>query len=501
MSGSGAGLDPQRIPRCRAPESPAPHRDPLPGGADAMRWERHYVAAVVGNDLVVLVVAVVVGHLLGYGTTVPRLGEVSPLVGIAAAVLVLISLLAFRAWEPRILGKGSEEFSRLIRGFVIGAVAIGLVGLATESLAARPWAFGLIPAAALLAALGRFALRKNLHRLRGLGRCTLPVLAVGDAEALVDLIARTRRDPSQGWVVTGVCTQTGTGTGGTDDVLGVPVVGDLDSVTTAVALGRHRIVAVVPTPGWTPVRLRHLAWNLEDTGAELVVDPGLMEVAGPRLHVQPVDGLPLLRLTKPTFNGVSWLIKHLVDRVGALLLIVLTLPVLVAAAIAVKLDGGPVLFRQQRVGRHGREFAMLKFRSMVVDAESRLTELTDTHDGAGLLFKLREDPRVTRAGRVLRRYSVDELPQLFNVLAGRMSLVGPRPPLPSEVARYERDAARKLLVKPGLTGLWQVSGRSDLSWEESVRLDLRYVENWNLALDALILWKTLGAVTKGAGAY
>jgi exopolysaccharide biosynthesis polyprenyl glycosylphosphotransferase len=284
-------------------------------------------------------------------------------------------------------------------------------------------------------------------------------------------------------------------------VLGVPVVGDLDGVAEAARAGDHRVVAVCPTPGWTSRRLHQLAWNLEDVTAELVVDPGLMEVAGPRLHVDPVDGLPLLRLTRPTFTGVPWVAKHVVDRLGSALLLILVAPLMLGLAIAIKLDGGPVFFRQTRVGRHGREFTMLKFRSMVVDAEQRLADLLAANEGAGPLFKMKQDPRITRAGAFLRRYSLDELPQLVNVLTGAMSLVGPRPPLPTEVATYGRDAQRRLLVKPGLTGLWQISGRSDLSWDESVRLDLRYVENWNLALDALILWRTLGAVMASRGAY
>jgi exopolysaccharide biosynthesis polyprenyl glycosylphosphotransferase len=224
-------------------------------------------------------------------------------------------------------------------------------------------------------------------------------------------------------------------------------------------------------------------------------------VAGPRLHVDPVDGLPLLRLTRPAFTGVPWVAKHIMDRLGSALLLVLAAPLLLAIAVAVKIDGGPVFFRQTRVGRHGREFSMLKFRSMVVDAEQRLADLVTDDEGAGPLFKMKRDPRVTRVGALLRRFSLDELPQLVNVLGGAMSLVGPRPPLPREVATYGREASRRLMVKPGLTGLWQISGRSDLSWEQSVRLDLRYVENWNLALDALILWRTFGAVVSSRGAY
>jgi len=464
------------------------------------RWESNYVLAVVVTDVVAVCIAVVLGYVLGLGNYVPQFG-VSPGVGIISGVLMIGALLASRAWDPGVLGQGSEEFSRLIRAVVTSAVVLGLLGLAFTATAARPWVFGLIPLGGLIAAVFRLILRKRIHLLRDQGGCVLPVLAVGPTDAVVDLIDRTRRDMRRGWVVSGICTPTGTAPDGSDEVLGVPVLGDLDSVADVARSGQHRVVAVCPTPGWSPKRMHQLAWSLEDVAAELVVDPGLMEMAGPRLHVDPVDGFPLLRLTRPTFTGVPWVVKHVVDRLGSALLLLLTSPLFLVLAIGVKLDGGPVFFRQTRVGRHGREFSMLKFRSMIVDADRRTAELATLNEGAGPLFKVRRDPRVTRFGGFLRRYSLDELPQLINVLTGRMSLVGPRPPLPREVAVYGREAQRRLLVKPGLTGLWQISGRSDLSWEQSIRLDLRYVENWSLALDALILGKTFGAVVNSRGAY
>ncbi len=458
------------------------------------------MVAVVITDVLAVCSVVLLGYLLGLGSYVPQFG-VSPGVGLIAGVFMVGGLLASRSWDPGVLGQGSEEFSRLIRAVVISAVALGLLGLAFTATAARPWVFGLIPLGGLLACLFRMMLRRRVHRLRGQGRCVLPVLAVGPADAVVDLIHRTRRDQRRGWVVSGICTPTGAAPDGTDSIMDIPVLGDLDSVADAARSGGHRVVAVCPTPGYSSKRLHQLAWSLEDVAAELVVDPGIMEVAGPRLHVDPVDGFPLLRLTRPTFTGVPWLVKHAVDRLGSALLLLMAAPLFVILAIGVKLDGGPVFFRQIRVGRHGREFSMLKFRSMVVDAEKRAAELAALNEGAGPLFKMKRDPRVTRFGAFLRRYSLDELPQLINVLTGGMSLVGPRPPLPKEVAVYGRDAQRRLLVRPGLTGLWQISGRSDLSWEQSIRLDLRYVENWNLALDALILWKTFGAVVNSRGAY
>jgi exopolysaccharide biosynthesis polyprenyl glycosylphosphotransferase len=190
------------------------------------------------------------------------------------------------------------------------------------------------------------------------------------------------------------------------------------------------------------------------------------------------------------------------DRTLALLLLVLICPLLLVVAAAVKCTSrGPVFFKQHRVGRGQREFLLWKFRTMTADAEAQRARLEALNEHDGPLFKMRSDPRVTPVGRLLRRWSIDELPQLLNVVRGDMSLVGPRPPLPSEVAGYSTDVRRRLLVKPGVTGLWQVSGRSDLSWEETVRLDLHYVENWSVAFDFLILWKTLGAVFRGRGAY
>jgi exopolysaccharide biosynthesis polyprenyl glycosylphosphotransferase len=234
----------------------------------------------------------------------------------------------------------------------------------------------------------------------------------------------------------------------------------------------------------------------------MVVAPVLMEVAGPRLHVSGVLGMPLLRVSAPAFTGGRRIVKEVFDRVGSAIMLTLLLPLLIAVSVGIVLDDrGPVFYRQRRVGRGGESFNMWKFRTMVKDADRRRSDLVECNDGAGPLFKMRKDPRVTRLGMLLRRYSLDELPQLFNVLAGRMSLVGPRPPLPEETATYGPDVRRRLLVKPGLTGLWQVSGRSDLSWAEAIRLDLRYVEDWSLALDAAILWKTLRAVVSGSGAY
>jgi len=250
-------------------------------------------------------------------------------------------------------------------------------------------------------------------------------------------------------------------------------------------------------------QVRRLSWQLEGSDIDVLVAPAITDIAGPRIHIRPVAGLPLLHVEQPEFTGARRIVKGSFDRLAAALALLLLLPLLVCIGVAIRLtSSGPALFRQRRVGRGNSEFTIYKFRTMRADAEQRLADVAAANGSAdGLLFKMKHDPRVTPIGAVLRRYSADELPQLINVVIGDMSLVGPRPPLPSEVARYEDDVQRRLLVKPGVTGLWQVSGRSDLAWEEAVRLDLDYVENWSLPLDLAILWRTGAAVLASRGAY
>lgn len=469
-----------------------------PGSAPVSRplWERRFARMVAASDVGAIAAALSLGMWIGFGDS-PETPHLSRWMSLIIAVGFVTALIASRAWEPKVLGSGSEEYVRLLRAVLNSAVTLGLVGLAFRVDSVRGWVFLIMPLAGVLALAGRYLVRKPLHRRRARGDYLHQVLAIGSEDFIRDLHDRTRRDPHHGWTVTAACTPTGAG----DAVHGVPVVGDLDAASSAALSGQFGVVAVAAADGWTPRRLHQLSWELEGWGADLVVHPGLMEVSGPRLHVAPVDGLPLLRLTEPTFTGIPRLVKTAMDVVGAALTLLILAPLLAMIYILVRLDGGPGLFRQTRVGKDGQTFPMLKFRTMVVDAERLREQLMPVNDGSGPLFKMRNDPRVTPIGSLLRRYSLDELPQLLNVLVGSMSLVGPRPPLPEEVSRYTRDAHRKLLVKPGLTGLWQISGRSDLTWNESVRLDLRYVENWTLALDLLIMWKTFKAVISGEGAY
>jgi len=463
-------------------------------------WEPRYRRAVITSDVFsTLFSVIVVGGLVGGHTGMS--GAKIAVLGAITTIVVLGSLGLSRVWNVQVLGQGAEEFGRLGRGLFAADVALGLAGLAFSVDTMRLWVFLVIPAIALLGYPMRWSLRKFLHRARSDGRCLLPVLAAGSPDTLRDLIKRTRVNSHIGWRVDAVCTADGLGNAA-GELDGIPVVGDLDDMAEHVRRGGYRIVAITADPCWTPKRLQQLAWKLEGSGADMVVAPTLMEVAGPRLHVSGVLGMPLLRVTAPAFTGVHRVVKDIFDRIGAALLLALFAPFLLIVSVAILVDSrGSVFYRQRRVGKDGREFTIVKFRTMITHADKLLADLSDHNEGAGLLFKMRRDPRITKVGSVLRRYSIDELPQLFNVIAGSMSLVGPRPPLPEETAKYGEDVRRRLLVKPGCTGLWQVSGRSDLSWEEAVRLDLRYVEDWSLALDAVILWKTFRAVLSGQGAY
>lgn len=489
-----------------APVAPRRARTPrldLPAGEPSFPpvagWEPRYRTGVILGDLFALVTAVLIVGSLVSDDSVP--GPAAKLVGIATMLVLLGSLMANRAWNLAVLGQGAEEFRRLGRGFAAAAIMLALSGLLFDIEQIRPWVFIVIPSAAIIAFPMRYALRQLLHRARREGRCLLPVMAAGSVDTVRDLITRTRNSPHLGWRVDAVCTRDGLGVAD-GDLEGVSVVGQLSDLASHVRRGGYRIVAVTPDQYWTPKRLQQLAWKLEGSGTEMVVAPVLMEVAGPRLHVDAVLGMPMLRVTAPSFTGVRRVVKDVVDKVGSSLLIAVLSPLMMLVALAIVIDNrGSVFYKQRRVGKDGREFTIIKFRTMVTGADRMLTDLADQNEGSGPLFKMRRDPRITRVGSTLRRYSIDELPQLFNVLTGSMSLVGPRPPLPEESARYAPDVRRRLLVKPGLTGLWQVSGRSDLTWAESVRLDLRYVEDWSLALDAVILWKTFRAVFKGQGAY
>lgn len=414
-------------------------------------------------------------------------------------VIWLLLLLLCGAYDPRFIGVGSDEFRRVLNSGVGLTAAVAILSYATKSDIARGYVLVALPCATLFDLLTRFMLRKRLHSRRKLGCCMHRTVLVGHAQVATDLTTKLRRDSYHGLQVVAACV---TGMTGDGEIAGIPVIGGLGSVPEVVARFGADTVAVLACPEMSGVRLRELAWALEKRGTDLCVAPALLDVAGPRTTIRPVAGLPLLHMDHPEFTGARRVIKSAFDKVLAISALALAAPVFMVISVAIWLgDGGTPFFRQTRVGQDGREFTVYKFRTMVRDAEERKAQLAASNENDGLLFKIRNDPRVTEVGSWLRRWSVDELPQLVNVLLGDMSMVGPRPALPEEAAEYGEQVRRRLAVKPGITGLWQVNGRSDLAWEESVRLDLRYVENWSLVLDLQILWKTLSAVLRGSGAY
>ncbi|MDH2428734.1 sugar transferase [Sphaerisporangium sp. TRM90804] len=443
------------------------------------------------------------GLVAGAAAVLVRFGEVSPhvtpylLLSLVLPALWVAVVGLNRAYEARLVGVGSEEFRRITQcGFLLTA-GVAIAAYVTKTDVARGYVVLALPLMTLLTLACRYALRRRLHAMRARGSCMRRVVAVGHRAAVADLTRRFRRERYHGMEIVGACLPRDDAAG---EVEGVPVLGDFTDVPLVVGQAGADTVAVLACPELDGTALRRLAWRLEKTRTDLVVAPALMEVAGPRTTIRPVAGLPLLHVEHPELAGLRQLLKNAFDRVVAACALAVLAPLLAGLAVAVRATSpGPALFRQTRVGKDGVEFTIYKLRTMARGAECRRVHLVSDQDG--LLFKIRDDPRVTPLGGRLRRHSLDELPQLVNVLLGHMSLVGPRPPLPEEVAGYGDDVRRRLVVRPGMTGLWQVNGRSDLSWEESVRLDLRYVENWSLTLDLQILWKTWSAVARGSGAY
>ncbi|WP_406072446.1 sugar transferase [Micromonospora sp. NBC_01638] len=473
-------------------------------GLVARADERSYVRVLVVLDTTVLIVALLIGYVTRFGDDEPTGSEI-PYVLVAPGLVLawLISLKALGCYDDRVIGYGADEYRRVSSASLRLAGAIAIFGYIADIGVSRGFLGISFAVGTVGLEVARFAARKRLHRARSLGvGWSRKVLVVGDTAHVLELVHTLRREPYAGYQVVGACIPDALLAPVAQRLGDVPVVGSFRGIPEAATAIGADTVAVTASGELTAARLRRLGWQLEGTGVDLVVAPALTDVAGPRIHTRPVAGLPLIHVEAPEFRGARKLVKGLVDRSVSSLALAVLLPLIAFIALAIKLDSrGPVLFRQVRVGRGGQEFGVFKFRTMVVNADAMLAELTARNETDGLMFKMRQDPRVTRVGRLLRKWSLDELPQLVNVLLGQMSLVGPRPPLPSEVARYDGDVARRLLVKPGMTGLWQVSGRSDLSWEDGIRLDLYYVENWSLAADLTILWKTFGAVLNGRGAY
>lgn len=459
-------------------------------------WLVTYTVTVVVGDVVSAVGAAV--------AILPFTGRVSSSVFGVAALGVLIwpvLLMGLGTYAERLHGTGAVEYRRVAIG---GVIAVAVAGYAAQVPAyvglTRLLLIG-VPVATVLTLLNRALNRWRLHAARRQALMTKQVVLVGRNSAVLDLARRLRRDPTCGLQIVGACVPRPTDRACLERQ-GVAVLGGLTDVVRVVDQVGADAVVVASASETAGQYLRDLSWRLEGTNVDVLAAPGLLEVAPHRLQIRPTTSAPLIQIREPEFRGHRRVVKGILDRVAAAVLLVIASPLLVGIGAVVRFTSpGPALYRQRRVGKRGRCFDVLKFRSMVVDADRELDALLPRNEGNAVLFKLHRDPRVTRVGRFLRRYSLDELPQLINVLKGQMSFVGPRPALEREVARYGPDMHRRLLVKPGITGLWQVSGRSDLSWDEAVELDIRYVENWSLGLDLAILLRTVRAVLRSPGAY
>lgn len=478
------------------------------------QWQAEYSRRLLFSDTLVVALSLVAAHALRYGTQPTDItfgfgsaGQVSVnywWVSLLIAGVWLVSLAISGTRDYRVSGTGTEEYREVVSTSfrVFGGIAI--ISYLFKLELGRGYFLLLLPIGVTALLLSRWLWRKWLLKQRSHGKYVHRALVLGNVQKNSNVIKQILGEPNAGYEIVGAVSDFKN-----DDATQVANMGHnfpwMDSsndILHVIDSLKPDTVIYTTSDSFTPDRLRRLGWRLEERGMNFVVAPALTDVAGPRIHTRPVAGLPLIHVEYPEFHGTKYWLKRAFDLIVTTALVIVASPLLLLVAIAIKADSrGPVIFRQERVGINGENFNMLKFRSMRIDAEELLQSLLEQTDGNGVLFKMKDDPRITPVGKFIRKYSIDELPQLFNVLKGEMSLVGPRPPLEREVELYDEWDGRRLLVKPGITGLWQVSGRSDLSWEDSIRLDLYYVENWSLLGDCQILYRTIRTVVHPNGAY
>lgn len=475
--------------------------------ASGRTWARHYRMLLRLTDVFIITASVAIAFVARFGVGSISLQHQELLMDyalISGLVIVtwVCALGASRTRDARVVGLGPAEYKRVFNAsiFAFGVLAVVFVVLNIEI--ARGFFVIALPVGTLGLLSGRWLWRRWLNKKRLVGHYLSRAVVVGDGRDITYVLAQLKAKPWAAFNVVGAAVPARQAVAASSSVAGVPVVSTMDKVADAVSRLGADTVIVAGTPEGGSDYIRTLGWRLEGSAVELILATCLTDVAGPRIHFRPVEGLPLIHVDLPQFEGAKHILKRGFDVALSGLALAMLAPVMLLVALLIKMDGpGPVLFKQKRVGLNGSEFRMLKFRSMIPDAEKALTALQAENEGAGLLFKMKNDPRITRLGRTLRKYSLDELPQLWNIFVGDMSLVGPRPPLPQEVEEYESHVKRRLYIKPGLTGMWQVNGRSDLDWEQSVKLDLYYVENWSLAGDLMLLWRTVKVVLHPVGAY
>jgi exopolysaccharide biosynthesis polyprenyl glycosylphosphotransferase len=473
------------------------------------RWQRRYAAKLRMSDTAVVCGAVIFAQYVRFGATPLAPAHESDYATAYSgliAILWLSILAAFHARSPRIIGRGIEEYRRAVEASLWTFGTIAMAELLFKLEIARGYLAVALPVGILGLVLSRWLARKYVARKRVDGRYLTAVLAVGKSTAVAGLANELTRNPIDGYRIVGACISGG-GPASEHHLLvrdgAIPIVGrETGDLKAMVRKCGADTVAIVGTELFGVQEIRKLIWELEPMGVDLVVSPGVMDVALSRLTMLPVAGLPLLHIEKPQYRGAERVQKRAFDICFAIAALAAALPILLVAAIAIKAGSrGPVFYSSERIGLGGKPFSMLKLRTMVVDADKKLTSLLDSNECDGHMFKIRNDPRITPVGRILRRFSIDELPQFINVLRREMSVVGPRPLFRLEAEEYDSISQRRLLVKPGITGLWQISGRSNLSWNDALRLDLSYVDNWSMAADIAIIAKTMRSVLQREGAY
>ncbi len=476
-------------------------------------WGGALSRRLVVVDVITVIVTIIGTQVLWYGLNKPLSYQLPgwpedktaqmpfAIPGALLGVAWLFSLWAYKTRETRVLGAGAAEYKRVADATIRIFGGFAIIAFILNFSIGQGFLLTGLPAAVMLLLAARWGCRQWLIHNRLRGKYQTRAVLFGERDASQVVARQIEREPGGPITVVGALLPDAPA-GAQGLTSRVPVLGSLDEARSALIQARADSLIMVGADGFGAREMRELGWMLADIDVPLIVSPSMTDIAGPRIHSSPVAGLPLIHVDFPDVSGPKLWVKRTVDFISAACALALVSPVFAAIAIAIRVDSpGPVIFRQRRIGLNGVPFTMLKFRSMVVDAEEQLPSLLDQSEGNGVMFKLKADPRITRVGRFLRQYSLDELPQLVNVLRGQMSLVGPRPPLPEEVERYDHWAERRLLVKPGVTGLWQVSGRSNLDWEDTIRLDLYYVENWSLTSDLTIAFRTVVAVLKRHGAY
>jgi exopolysaccharide biosynthesis polyprenyl glycosylphosphotransferase len=470
-----------------------------------MRRDAAIIAALLLSDVIMLLASGFSATYLRFGTLTLPVDVGYPLPYWQAAIITagvwVVSLFFERLYDLDRLTWSMGELSRVARALALGVLAIITFTFAVNRPGlSRFWMLVAWLIAVFLVTFGRIIVRWVIAWARRHGHLVQRTLVVGTNAEGRRIATALCASHGQGLVPVGCLSSEGAGDVA-DCAEDVPVLGEAEALADTIREYGVDVV-IVASSAFDHDAIAAMISEMRGLPVSLHISSGLFEVLTSRVLVREVAGVPLITVKRVSLSPLARVLKRAFDILIAGALVIGALPFWLAVAVAiVATSRGPVFYRQERVGRGGRHFKMLKFRSMIPDADRIRHELAHANEADGPLFKMRDDPRITGVGRWMRRFSIDEFPQLLNVLFGDMSLVGPRPPLPQEVEMYGDYEWKRLEVLPGMTGLWQVSGRSDLSFDEMVRLDLFYIENWSLGFDISLLVRTLPAALSGRGAY